>query len=125
MSIEHYLALIDGGSHLYELPELEGADLSLANGLASPDIPLTDSYLKALSLGFMQATVAQNPSYQDVLDNQAIVQVGQQPLPLFVISTLTEDMLQPSATEATEDIESDTEATQEGTSEDSPVVPSE
>ena len=92
---EHYLALIEGGSHLYELPELENADISFANSFASPDIPLTNSYLRALSLGFMQTTIAQNDAYRDALTGSSIVRVGQQALPLYVINTLTEAMLQP------------------------------
>lgn len=92
---EHYLALIQGGSHLYENLELNNTDLSFTNGLVSSDINLTDSYLKALSLGFMQMTVARNPDYQRVLD-QDIITLAQQPLPLYVISTLTEDMLSPT-----------------------------
>ena len=91
---QHYLALIKGGSHLYELPTLEDADVSFANGFASPDVPLTDSYLKALSLGFMETTIAQNPEYQDALTSSAIVKIGQQSLPLYVINSLTEENLQ-------------------------------
>ncbi len=92
---EHYLALIQGGSHLYEAPELENADVSFANSLASPDISLTDRYLKALSLGFMQMTIANNADYQDAFTNSSIVKLGQPPLPLYVINSLTEEMLMP------------------------------
>lgn len=91
----HYLALIEGGSHLYEAPEIEGENVTILNGIVSPDVTLTDSYQKALSLGFVEATVAQNPDFQNVLEGRAIVQIGQQPLPLFVISSLTEAMLNP------------------------------
>ena len=91
---EHYLALIQGGSHLYENLELNNADLSFTNGLVSPDTSLTDSYLKALSLGFMQMTVARNLDYQAVLD-QNIITLAQQPLPLYIINTLTEEMILP------------------------------
>ncbi len=97
---QHYLALIEGGSHLYELPELENADVSFANGFASPNMPLTDSYLKALSLGFMKTTIAQNPEYKDALTSSAIVKIGQQSLPLYVINALTAEMLQPVPAEA-------------------------
>lgn len=91
----HYLALIEGGSHLYEAPEIEGENVTILNGIVSPDVALTDSYQKALSLGFAEATIAQNPDFQNVLEGRAIVQIGQQPLPLFVISSLTEAMLNP------------------------------
>ncbi len=92
-SSEHYLALIQGGSHLYDPLELNDADLSFTNGLVSPNTDITDSYLKALSLGFMQMTVARDPNYQKVLDRN--ITLNQQPLPLYVISTLTEAMLNP------------------------------
>ena len=94
-SPEHYLALIQGGSHLYESPELDNADVSFANSLVSPDISLTDRYLKALSLGFMQMTIANNADYQEAFTNSSIVRLGQPPLPLYVINSLTEAMLRP------------------------------
>ena len=92
---EHYLALIEGGSHLYEAPELENADVSLASSLVSPDISLSDRYLKALSLGFMQMTIANNANYQNAFTSGSIVKLGQPPLPLYVINSLTEKMLRP------------------------------
>jgi predicted dienelactone hydrolase len=92
---QHYLALIEGGSHLYAAPELENTEDSLASGLVSPNIVLTDNYLKALSLGFMQMTIAGNADYQQVLSGSNIVKLGQHSLPLYVINTLTEEMLVP------------------------------
>ncbi len=94
---QHYLALIEGGSHLYEAPDLEGADVALASSLVSPNTDLTDNYLKALSLGFMQMTIAGNADYREVLNSSAIVKLGQPSLPLYVINTLTEEMLKPVA----------------------------
>ncbi|MGB3300736.1 MAG: alpha/beta hydrolase [Phormidesmis sp.] len=94
-SSEHYLALIEGGSHLYEALELDNTDVSFANSLVSPDIGLSDRYLKALSLGFMQMTIANNPDYQNAFTSSSIVKLGQPPLPLYVISSLTEEMLRP------------------------------
>ncbi len=93
--LQHYLALIEGGSHLYEAPDLENADLALASSLVSPNTTLTDNYLKALSLGFMQMTIAGNADYREVLTGSAIVKLGQPSLPLYVINTLTEEMLKP------------------------------
>lgn len=99
---EHYLALIEGGSHLYEAPELDNTDVSFANSLVSPDISLSDRYLKALSLGFMQMTIANNANYQNVFTSGSIVKLGQPSLPLYVISSLTEEMLQPLSETAAE-----------------------
>ncbi len=92
---EHYLALIQGGSHLYEAPELDSANVSFASGLVSPDISLTDLYLKSLSLAFMQMTIANNADYQNAFTSSSIVKLGQPPLPLYVINSLTEKMLKP------------------------------
>ncbi|MEL6813405.1 MAG: alpha/beta hydrolase [Cyanobacteria bacterium J06598_3] len=96
--IDHYLAVIQGGSHLYELPsqvDANSEEAALASELVSADIPLAYSYLKAMSLGFMQAEVAQDPIYQNALSDASIVQIGRQPLPLFLVDALTEDMLKP------------------------------
>ncbi len=97
---DHYLALIQGGSHLYDLPSLEGStDIALANELVSADISLAYSYLKALSLGFLEAEVSENPVYKNVLSDDSIVQIGQQPLPLYIVDTLTQAMLRPARTQ--------------------------
>ena len=93
---KHYLALIQGGSHLYEKPELNNADVSFADSLVSPDVDLTNSYLKALSLGFMLSTIGGNSNYREAFTSSDIVQLGRQPLPLYVISALTEKMLMPA-----------------------------
>ncbi|MEL7333954.1 MAG: hypothetical protein AAFN12_17030, partial [Cyanobacteria bacterium J06560_2] len=94
--VPHYLALIQGGSHLYDPLEIEGTDrVAAANQLVTADTDLGYSYLKALSLGFMQAEVDQNPVYQEALDSAAVIQIGQQPLPLYIVTTLTEAMLTP------------------------------
>ncbi|MGB7248731.1 MAG: alpha/beta fold hydrolase [Phormidesmis sp.] len=101
---DHFLALIQGGSHLYNLPELDNTDVSLVNELVSADIPLAYSYLKALSLGFMQAELDQDPFYQAALNDASIVQIGQSPLPLYIVNSLTEDMLKPAEALPVEEI---------------------
>ena len=92
---DHYLALIEGGSHLYDPPTLESADVSLANGLVSADIELAYDYLKSLSLAFMQAEVVGDRTYLDALGPAYIRQLSRQPLPLFVVDSLTEANLRP------------------------------
>ena len=93
---DHFLALIQGGSHLYDPPELDGnTDIALANELINADIPLAYSYLKAMSLGFMEAEVNDNAVYKAAFTDASIVQIGQQPLPLYIVETLTEAMLKP------------------------------
>lgn len=98
---DDYLALIEGGSHLYEPLDVEGAESTrLGRILVSSDIPLAMDYVKAMSLGFLQAQLNQNPVYQNALNDASIVQIGEPSLPLFIVDTLTEEMLQPVTTEA-------------------------
>ncbi len=93
----HFLALIQGGSHLYDPPEIEGnTDIALASELINADVPLAYSYLKAMSLAFMEAEINDNVIYQNAFDDASIVQIGQQPLPLYIVETLTEAMLKPA-----------------------------
>lgn len=93
---DHFLALIEGGSHLYDLPNLEGADVALAGELTNADIPLAHSYLKAMSLGFLEAELEQDTRYKQVLKDTSILQLGQPPLPLYIVDSLTTAMLQPA-----------------------------
>ena len=95
---DHYLALIEGGSHLYDLPTLESADVSWANGLVNADTDLAYSYLKSMSLAFMQAELVGDRGYLDALGPAYINQLSQRPLPLYVVDTLTEADLKPTPT---------------------------
>lgn len=92
----HLLALVQGGSHLYEPPDVEGADPTLASGLINNNIPLVDSYLEALTLGFFQAEIDQNLLYQEALDEATIVQIGSQPVPLYLVNSLSARQLRPA-----------------------------
>ena len=92
----HFLALIQGGSHLYEFPEVEGADPVLASGLLNKDLPLVDSYLEALTFGFFQAELNLNATYREALENATVVQIGRQPVPLYLVNSLTASQLQPA-----------------------------
>lgn len=92
----HYLALIEGGSHLYDPLEIEGADrVELANGLVNADPDLAYGYLKALTLGFLRAELEQDPVYKTAFDDASVVQLGTQPLPLYIVRSLTQAMLNP------------------------------
>jgi predicted dienelactone hydrolase len=101
---QHYLAVIKGGSHLYEVPGLT-TNPRLVSSLVSSDMALSSDYLKALSLGFMQMTLAGSAAYQaqpqaayqadyeQLFPSRPIVRLGQDSLPLYVINTLNEEML--------------------------------
>lgn len=95
----HYLALIEGGSHLYDPLNIEGADsVAISDGLVNADPDLAYSYLKALTLGFLRAELEQDPVYQTAFDDASIVQLGSQPLPLYIVRSLTQAMLNPPPT---------------------------
>lgn len=92
----HYLALIEGGSHLYDILNIEEVDrAAIASNLISVDPDLAYSYLKALTLGFLRAELDQDSLYKASLDDASIVQLGEQPLPLYIVRTLPSDMLTP------------------------------
>lgn len=91
----HYLALIEGGSHLYDPPTLESTDVSLANGLVNADVALAYRYINSLSLAFMQAELVGDRPYLDALGPTYIRQLSQPPLPLYVVDSLTEADLKP------------------------------
>jgi predicted dienelactone hydrolase len=88
---QDYLALIEGGSHLYAVPGLAPPESSFVNRFISPNIGLSETYLKALSLAFMQTTIAGNAAHQPVFDSHTINQLSQPELPLYVISRYTEN----------------------------------
>ena len=92
---DHYLALIEGGSHLYDPPSLQSADVSWANGLVNADVALAYRYINALSLAFMQAELVGDRRYLDALGPDYINQLSSQPLPLYVVDSLTEVDLRP------------------------------
>ena len=94
---DHYLALIEGGSHLYDPPTLKSTDVSLANGLVNADVDLAYRYINSLSLAFMQAELVGDRTYLNALGPTYIRQLSQQPLPLYVVDSLTEADLKPVA----------------------------
>ena len=86
---DSYLALIEGGSHLYDFPELDSTDVSWAKGLVNADPDLAYSYLRSMSLAFMQAEVVGDRRYLDALGSDYIRQLSQPPLPLYIVDSLT------------------------------------
>ena len=96
---DHFLALIEGGSHLYDPINIDGvssSDVALSSELINADIPLAHSYLRAMSLGFLEAELKQDTRYKQVLKDTSILQLGQPALPLFIVNALTPDMLAPA-----------------------------
>ncbi len=91
--IDHYFALIEGGSHVYDPIDFEGANVALAGELVNADPPLAYDYLKALSLGFMQTEVGQDPAYRGALSTAYIDRLSQSPLPLYITDALTPEMI--------------------------------
>lgn len=91
--LDHYLVLIEGGSHVYDPIDFEGANVALAGELVNADIPLAYDYLKALSLGFMQTEIAQDPAYRGALSTAYIDKLSQPPLPLYIADMLTPETI--------------------------------
>ena len=102
--LEHYLVLIEGGSHGYDAIDFEGANVALANELVNADIPLAYDYLKALSLGFMETEVVQDPAYRSALSTAYVDRLSQYPLPLYITNALTAAMITDSPTAADPDV---------------------
>ncbi|MGB3294387.1 MAG: alpha/beta hydrolase [Phormidesmis sp.] len=97
-ALDHYLVLLEGGSHVYDPIDFEGANVALASELVNADVPLAYNYLEALSLGFMKTEVAPDPAYRSALSTAYINRLSQPPLPLYITDTLTEAMITDSST---------------------------
>lgn len=82
---ERYLALIQGGTHVYTAQREETA-LPI---LDSPAPLLARRYLKILSLAFAQTYVADRPEYQTYLTAAYVQSIRQAPMPLRLVQSLT------------------------------------
>ncbi|NJO67263.1 MAG: alpha/beta fold hydrolase [Leptolyngbyaceae cyanobacterium RM1_405_57] len=81
---ERYLALIQGGTHVY-IAQREATALPI---LDSPDPLLARRYLKILSLAFAQTHVADRPEYQPYLTAAYGQAISQAPMRLRLVHSL-------------------------------------
>ncbi|MEA5576295.1 alpha/beta hydrolase [Anabaena sp. UHCC 0451] len=88
-----YLALINGGTHFSTITESSNTILSLPTQLIGASPALARSYVRALSVAFFQAYVAEQPSYLPYLSTDYVNKISQQPLPLSLIKSLTSEQL--------------------------------
>ncbi|MGD1855581.1 MAG: alpha/beta hydrolase [Leptolyngbyaceae cyanobacterium] len=78
-----YLVLLQGGSHNYARSE------SLPDELSGPDSALARTYLKALSLAFMQTHIAGQRDYEKFLQAGYSQYLSQESLPLSLVRDLS------------------------------------
>jgi predicted dienelactone hydrolase len=83
---DKYLALIQGGTHVYSTHPQEDV---LPLGLTSPAPLLARRYLKALSLAFAQTYVADRPEYQAYLTTGYAHSISQAPMPLRLVRSFS------------------------------------
>lgn len=89
---QHYLVLIEGGKHLYSLPENEDSGL-LIGDLVTKEADTAYDYLRALGLAFLNVEVADYDGFGRGLTREALQRWSQPALPLHVTGVLSEDML--------------------------------
>lgn len=90
---QHYLAVIEGGNHLYALPDGSENDASVAGDLVTEEVDVAYDYLRALSIAFLNPEVAEYDGFRRGLTRDALQLLSQPALPLHVVGYLTEDML--------------------------------
>lgn len=93
-SDQKYLALIEGGTHVYVDPlPVDDATAAVRNILNNEDPPLSRHYLNVMGLAFIQTHVAQGSAYEAYLTAHYIQQsLSQDPLLLHLIQDLPDDL---------------------------------
>ncbi len=96
---DHYLALIEHGTHFSVLPEStigRGVFPVLAE-MVGADPALARSYLNALSVAFLQTHLANRPDYRSYLSASYARFVSQAPLNLSLVKSFTTAQLEQAA----------------------------
>ncbi|ACB50599.1 unknown [Crocosphaera subtropica ATCC 51142] len=86
---DKYLILVKNGTHL---SFLTGGD-NLPDFIVGEGRDLAYSYLKSLSLAFFNLYLNQQQEFEPYLTDTAVQQMGQNPLPLHLIQSLTQEQL--------------------------------
>jgi predicted dienelactone hydrolase len=89
-----YFALINGGTHFSTIAESLDAAVLIPQQAIGSNPALARSYIKALSVPFFQAYLAQQPSYTRYLNASYAKTISSEPLPLSVLQNLTFTQLQ-------------------------------
>lgn len=91
-----YLVLINGGTHFSTIAESPDAVLPVPTQVIGSSPVLASSYVKDLSVPFLQTYVAEQQSYLPYLSADYINTISKQPLPLSLVKSLTLEQLQES-----------------------------
>jgi predicted dienelactone hydrolase len=89
-----YLVLINGGTHFSTIAESPNAVVPVPIEVIGSSPSLARSYVKALSLPFLQTYVAEQQSYLPYLNADYANMISRQPLPLSLVKSLTLEQLQ-------------------------------
>ncbi|MEA5602862.1 alpha/beta hydrolase [Nostoc sp. UHCC 0252] len=88
-----YLALINGGTHFSTIAESPNAAVPVPTQAIGSSPALARRYVKALSVPFFESYIAGQPSYLSYLSSDYANKISQQPLPLSLINSLTDEQL--------------------------------
>jgi predicted dienelactone hydrolase len=91
-----YLALINGGTHFSTIAESPNAIVPVPSQVIGASPALARRYVNALSIPFFESYIAGQPSYLSYLSSDYVNNISQQPLPLSLINSLTDEQLKQS-----------------------------
>jgi predicted dienelactone hydrolase len=89
-----YLVLINGGTHFSTIAESPNATVPLPTQVIGSSPALARRYVKALSVPFFETYIAEQSNYLPYLSTDYVNTISQQPLPLSLIKSLTDEQLQ-------------------------------
>jgi len=92
-TLNKYLVLINGGTHFSTIEESPNAVVPVPDQVIGPRPALARRYLKELSLAFFNIYLANQSDYRPYLSATYIRSISQEPLPLSLVRSLTEEQL--------------------------------
>ncbi len=92
-TLNKYLVLINGGTHFSTIEESPNAVVPVPDQVIGPRPALARRYLRELSLAFFNTYLANQADYRPYLSATYIRSISQEPLPLSLVRSLTEEQL--------------------------------
>ena len=89
-----YLVIINGGTHFSTIAESPNATVPVPSQVIGSSPALARRYVKALSVPFFETYIAEQSNYLPYLSTDYVNTISQQPLPLSLIKSLTDEQLQ-------------------------------
>ncbi|MBD2515872.1 alpha/beta hydrolase [Nostoc sp. FACHB-973] len=89
-----YLVIINGGTHFSTIAESPNATVPVPSQVIGSSPALARRYVKALSVPFFETYIAEQSNYLLYLSTDYVNTISQQPLPLSLIKSLTDEQLQ-------------------------------